>query len=522
MILSENDLCSVLRGKRVLLPVTNILSGEYPWHIASIANIIHNNEGSLTLLKYSESEYNVRKFDFRSRIKKNTNYDRKYFSVLSEKYATRIISPCQIELNKEQLYLVNQLKCLEDVKQINKELFYSVLSVWMSRELVTLQRRVLSTAEVKLMQSDVVNYFRSLVLVDDFLKDSQTDLIIVPNGRYPQQVGIKHAAEKNAIAYFHFERCNRGANRLFFQSFQTHDLPKINEFYSRSIAALTIEEKEDAENWAELWLLDQKQSASKNPFIQFADNQEKLPEKNSDLGLVPIFTSSIDERFSNLGINLNGWESQNHALSAIAKRIESLGYSAIVRIHPNTGWKSWRELIELITLLKEENLSFILPWEIISSYKLIEKAPFVVTWASTLALESTAQSIPTYNLGFSKHDKLIDVEIISGNMLSDWKPKLDKKPSKVKSLLAIYITRNYGLKLEGEHWVYDLKPKKRLIHTIIFQVTLVLQNTIDLVKTLYFPLNQRPYDSFFLIRRILGVKLTHGFMIRLMKTMMKA
>jgi hypothetical protein len=520
VILNENDLCNILRGKRVLLPVDNILSGEYPWHIASISNIIHQNGGSLTLLKYDNLERKIRKFDFRSRNKRNTRLDTKYFSTLSEKYATRIIMPGRIDLNKEQLDLIKQLKHLEDIKQINAELFYSVLSIWMSRELITLQKRDLSITEVKLMQNDVVNYFRAVVLVDDFVKENQTDLIIVPNGRYPHQVGIKHSAENNAIQYFHFERSYRGTNHLFFQSFQTHDLPKMSEFYLRSVDALTIEEREVAENWAELWLFDQERLAIRNPFIQFANSKEKLVDTNGDVGLVPIYTSSIDERFSNLGINLNGWESQNQAISAISKRIKSLGYSTIVRIHPNAGWKSWRELIELITLLKEENLSFILPWDTISSYKLMEKASFVVTWGSTLALESTARSITTYNLGFSKYDKLIDVEIISGEMLSAWKPNLNKKPSKVKSLLAIYITRNYGLKLEGQDWVYDLESKKSSIHTRIFQVRITLQSILDLLKTLYNPLNQRPYDCYFLLKRTLGVKLTHGIMAHLIKSMM--
>jgi hypothetical protein len=496
------------------------MSGEYPWHIASISKIIHQTGGSLTLLKYDNLEYKIRKFDFRTRTPKNEKSEKKYFKSLSEKYATRIIMPGQIDLNKEQLDLIKQLKHLEDIKQINVELFYSILSIWMSRELVTLQRRDLSTEEVKLMQNDILNYFRVVTLVDDSIKHNQTDLIIVPNGRYPDQVGIKHAAEKNAIEYFHFERCYRGKNHLFFQSFQTHDLTKMSEFYSRSLNTLTIQESEDAEKWAELWLFDQERSAMKNPFIQFANNIEKPVDITGEVGLVPIYTSSIDERFSNLGINLNGWESQNQAISAISKRIQSLGYSTIVRIHPNAGWKSWRELIELIALLQEENLNFILPWETISSYKLMGNAPFVVTWGSTLALESTARSIPTYNLGLSKYDKLIDVEIISGDMLSVWKPDLNKQPSKVKSLLAIYITRNHGLKLEGQSWVYDLESKKKQIYAINLRVRLTLQNIVDLIKTLNCPVNQRPYDFYFLLRRILGVKLTHSFMNYIIKTMM--
>lgn len=43
----------------MFLPINKFLSGEYPNHIANLANVIHQSKGTLMLLDYNSPEYEI-------------------------------------------------------------------------------------------------------------------------------------------------------------------------------------------------------------------------------------------------------------------------------------------------------------------------------------------------------------------------------------------------------------------------------------------------------------------------------
>ena len=511
MNITHQDLISMLSNKRVLLPVNRFLSGEYPYHIASIAAVLQQNNGTLVLLDYKTPDFEIGACgSLRNVARENTIYSEMFYEELAKRYSSKVVSVNLAILEDKELIDLSKIDSLLAVKAINEELYHSIQSIWMSRNLITLRDRRLSRAEIKLLQSDVRRYLSTYQTMESYLKENTTDLVVVPNGRNPDQVAIKHSAINFHTDYVHFERCFRRAGKLFFQPFQTQDTKEMNKYFLKLLDSYSAEEIEKAKRWAKNWLAEQELSVTVNPFITFVNRDLEQEEESRGKGLVPLFTSSIDERFSNLGIDLNNWESQTQALVCMSKRIKSLGYSTITRIHPNTGWKSWRELIELVSVLKQENLSYILPWESVSSYVLLKDAPFVVTWGSTLALESTAQGIPTFNLGFSRFDELIDLELVSGEKVRNWVPNLAIKPSQEKSLLAIYVSRNFGLKLEGQDWVYSMISKIQIDQRISLKVKNFIKPYIDFLKALIFPLSRRPYDTYFILKRVFGKRIADG------------
>jgi len=509
MNITQKDLTAMVKNKRVFLPINKFLSGEYPYHIANLANVIHQSKGTLVLLDYNSPEYEIGIFGRLRAVARNNEIDSTlFYGELVRNYPSTVVTRSMAFLEGEELNEWSNISNFRDIKEINEELFHSIRSIWMSRNLITLKDRDLTGAEIGLLQSDVKIYFRTLRTIEGFLKENPVDLVAVPNGRNPDQVAIKHAAINFQTSYVHFERCFRGAGRLFFQSFQTQDTKKMNKYFAELLESYNAKELHKAKEWSKSWLLKQSGSISANPFITFISKGSERKYAIKSKGLVPIFTSSIDERFSNLGIDLNKWESQTQALVSVSKRITSLGYSTITRIHPNTGWKSWRELIELVSALRNANLRYILPWENVSSYDLLESAPLVVTWGSTLALESTARGIPTFNLGFSRFDELIDIELVSGGNISNWSPDLTIKPSQEKSLLAIYVSRNYGLKLEGQDWVDLMIPKIKINQEKSLRVKSVVMPYVNFWRALFFPLNRRPYDTYFIFKRVFGKRVS--------------
>lgn len=515
MIINEYDLALALKNKQVLLPIGFKLSGEYPYHIASIANAVKQNNGSLAIFDYEASKRENRVLGFiRPSAKISREYKSRYYSQLSNRFGTCLSFAREVSLSKNIQNIIDEIENLEQVKKINDELYYSIKSIWMSRNLITLKDRKLSTSEVRLLKRDVESYFKTCEKINIALIELKVNLVIVLNGRTPEEVAIKHTAKRYNLEHFFFERGFRRKNRLFFQEFQTQDTKAMNNYFAKTMNSFSSSDLDIAEKWASDWLAEQENSILANPFIAFANKSAHLSNLPSGGDLVPVFTSSIDERFSNLGIDLNQWESQTQALVAISKRISSLGFATAVRIHPNTGWKSWRELIELVAALSKEKLAYFLPWENISSYELLERAPFIVTWGSTLALEGTARGVPTFNLGFSRFDDLIDLEIVSGLTIKDWFPNLGKKPNRKKSLLAIYVSRHFGLKLERQEWVSTLTLKEnRVLDNGVIR-NLFINPYVDFVKCLLFPLNRRPYDIYFILKRLLGKRVSDVIMLK--------
>ena len=159
MNITHQDLISMLSNKRVLLPVNRFLSGEYPYHIASIAAVLQQNNGTLVLLDYKTPDFEIGACgSLRNVARENTIYSEMFYEELAKRYSSTVVSVNLAILEDKELIDLSEIDSLLAVKAINEELFHSIQSIWMSRNLITLRDRKLSRAEIKLLQSDVRMY----------------------------------------------------------------------------------------------------------------------------------------------------------------------------------------------------------------------------------------------------------------------------------------------------------------------------------------------------------------------------
>ena len=104
-------------------------------------------------------------------------------------------------------------------------------------------------------------------------------------------------------------------------------------------------------------------------------------------------------------------------------------------------------MTSLFNFLRKNNVEIVLPWNSPSTYELLEISDVVITWGSTVSLESTARGIPTINLGRTSYDSIIDVALLSSSGSFKEIDLTAMKPDPNKSLIAAYLTRNWGFKL---------------------------------------------------------------------------
>ena len=502
--MAESLKWSQFADSKVILFVWNLYQNEYPNHLANIAKYMRETGARLHIVSST-----FRTQPYRSQFEESV-----YLKRLNEMYDARTscIVPAWDQVHHEK---ANQnFSRLEETKKINEELYYSILSSWLSRNKTTLTPRDIVKADRKLLMEEVEEYFFWLERAQMLIEEETYDAVIIMNGRHHSNVAVKQVATTKNLKLLYFESGMPKKSKIFLEPFQTQDIPKMNRMFDCLLKDKTKQELEFAKEWASAWCSRNREDRSVNPFIQNNKGDlNKFLEKNSNNSkVIPIFSSSLDERISNLGIPLNGWQSQNQAILEIAQKLREFDYFPIVRIHPNTGWKSWAELLEILKILKTGNVSYVLPWEEVSSYALVDEAPFVITWGSTIALEASACGVPSVNLGRSSFDQLFDVMLINPSILDGWNPKQIDSPNKDKSLLAIYIVNNYGISSEEIPWVENLRKDYKAVKSKARKTQILASNTFSVFRGV---INSRPYDIFFVLKRLTGQSIAQYCMFKI-------
>lgn len=235
--------------------------------------------------------------------------------------------------------------------------------------------------------------------------------------------------------------------RFHLEAFQVQELLNLQDAWILDRAEFSSQQRSEAINWSQKWLLDQCSSKTKNKFLT-SGKISSFPDRKTQSKTAVIFTSSLEEDIYNLGEDTNGWESQEQAVIASAKLLKKDSHSVIVRIHPNAANKSWVDLMSLIKNLEMEEIKYILPWDPVSSYQLIEEASIVGTWVSRIGIEAAARGVPTFAMGVSPYSKAAGILCVNPLNLEKILEMQEKKFAQEEILLTIYQMHNFGIKID--------------------------------------------------------------------------
>lgn len=506
--LKDYDYISDLKHKKILIIVSNTNVFAYSSVLIDILNIIKLSKGNAKLVWYEDIEY------------KFLNSINRYFNSISElnqksyEYCKNLkdlyddILKIEKYKNLDYSKLSRSYKALtpDSIKITNAELWRSIHSDWFGKNLKTLNFNVQGRKEQKRFKFDVKRFILGFNLVKHYIQDF--DILILPNGKYPHQVGMKQAALKYDKQVFFYEKDN---NRTFLQTFQTQDFENLSKALKVWIDSASEEDKQSWINWAEIWLENQKTDLNQNIFLLNQEREShraakfrKLLLKNK-LKTVPIFTSSLDEKVSNLPKDLNGWDSQIEAITHCAEIIKSQGFFPHIRLHPNLELKSVREMIEIFNWLEIKNLSYQLPWDGPSTYWHLENSTSVVTWGATVALEALATGVPTINLGPSRYKYASGIITADKKSINHINFENIILPDRRKALLAIYACRNYGLQNGSFRDIKDINLNG--INNSKHQAKMFV-NRLELLKLFIFsPLNLSSRDFIRILSIFFGQEL---------------
>ena len=451
-ILTTKELSTELTNKKITLFVPSITNIFYFRYLIRVIDLACQNSSKIVLIdcnwqtKYMAHSYRV--FSSSSKTREEVFY------TLIKKY------PNSLEIVKIAEDEISSAVEISEIAKITEEL--SIKSILMSMNIDV------NAKENKYVE-DITNYMKiqfrkNYQLSCDLIPGS--DLVMFLNGRWPEQAAVRAFCEGVGVKFLSLEHGKPNGKKFHLQNFQTQEYAKMRLYFESLLGMMSNKDKQASLDWGVEWLAKQSADAESNPHLiskSFVKNGFETDKK-----VISIFNSSFDERFSNLGIELNEWQNQEEAITTVACEFRKKGFLPIVRIHPNTINKGWREICTLVDALEKFDIAIVLPWNEPSTYELIDMSDLVVTWGSTVAIESTARGVPTLNLGRTSYDTILDVVLISkSNFKNIVESKFDL-PSPEKSLVAAYLTRNWGFDLEDFKLESDLIKLDSIIKKVDF------------------------------------------------------
>lgn len=434
-LLIKSDIENQFRNTKSIFFIGEWNNPEYYRYLCEIAWIANSVSGEIHIVRYNTP----RDIAIQS-------FQTIFLQTLSEIFPTIILTN-----RPAKLYSANKsnrdigIKTLEQAFQHNASLGHSIVSTLMS-SLISIPKpkskrlsKVISRYSRDFIQSETVCNFMISELKPDFL--------IIPNGRFPDQAGLRATAEKNRTPFLIFERGTRGNGRFHLQPHQSQDFNSVRRYYWDYFNSNRIESAistDDSKHFLDL----QKNDSRFNPFAKRWAQSLSDSGSQEEMSLCVFFTSSTDERYSNLGIDMNGWNSQEEAIIQTYAALKRSSFDFLVRIHPNAGWKTWTELRRMISVLRKNRIGYVLPWEVPGTYELLQKVSLAATWGSTVCIEATALGIPTINLGRTPYDNVIDVLVISPDNIDTINFNEVPKPVASKSIRYFNARLQYGFQVE--------------------------------------------------------------------------
>jgi hypothetical protein len=300
----------------------------------------------------------------------------------------------------EVICQINSIDSIADLDDLAENMGQSVMSA-----LVTDVARALNCLPSnwrRLAARGVRSFVDSYNALSEF-EARRINAICVPNGRHPHQAGFASKARSLGLQVYYYEHGGERLKTFHFAKWRPIDRISLQESAQSKISG-NAELAQKGRDYLALREID----PVANPFAsEFSSNSSLGPSTTTDM----VFFTSSDDEFVGCG---NEWPVPTWAdqWGAINKLVSSIapGATMLVRVHPNTLNKTWRELIWVETQALSSGAHVIPSYSGTSTYWLIRNAKIVLTWGSTVALEAAALGIRSAVLAPTFFDEVGAVE----------------------------------------------------------------------------------------------------------------
>jgi len=317
---------------------------------------------------------------------------------------------------KLQAFSDDAFKSIENLKSL-EYLGSNAIGISAASSLISLTRNpnILPSKEMSLCLSIIQSYIIAYHLIEHVLKGESYNALITFNGRFASSKGAIEAAQKANLQVFYHER-GSSIHKFSLTRFSPHDRISIQKEIVNKWQA--IKEFSCGREVASSFFKARRNGAEQAWFSFSSGQDRSLSQialtnayKKSRSGKVVVFFTSSDEEYAAVGDTYSmkdyQWKTQQEALLVLVQTANELGHSVIVRVHPNlencipSEKDSWNHL----DFLDEPSDITIIPSHINAcSYELLDSANLVVSYGSTMGIESVFWNKPSLLMGDSTYD----------------------------------------------------------------------------------------------------------------------
>lgn len=278
-----------------------------------------------------------------------------------------------------------------------------------------------------------------------YIKEKEIDLVYFFNGRFSDNRPIYRACQNLKVDFFSYEMGSNLYSYVLFKNSWVHDIENfhnnVNEICHNNLSNTLV-----AKNWFK------ERRNGRQGRVSFVTRQIKgyLPKNfdNKKRNIV-IYNSSIDEYASIIGFKNNLYKDEIDAYKSILEFFkDEKDFKFYLRVHPNLSELN-NSQIKKLKEIKYNNLEIIWPESLVDSYELLFNCEKVLTFGSTIGVESCFWEKPVILLGRAFYEKLGCVYIPQNNedLMDLIKNKLEPK-KKIGALKYAYylIYRNISYK----------------------------------------------------------------------------
>lgn len=280
---------------------------------------------------------------------------------------------------------------------------------------------------------------------EEILKMVKPDEVVIFNGRFLEIKALMRICEREKINYYTHER--GGTNSLY--SYRKNTTPHALESLVREIEIDWAREDELKFEKGELFFT-QRRNGVIQSWVSFIEDQRKdvLPS-NFDKNKINIgiFNSSMDEYESIPDFTNLIYKDDNDAIEKLCESFkDDSQYHFYLRNHPNLkGLDNYQtKSIEAIGC-KFKNITIIPAEDVVDTYALIDAVDKVVTFNSTIGVESLYWGTPSILLGRAVYEKIEGIIVPNDHTdaVNILKQNL-AKPTKEGAIKYGYWCLNFG------------------------------------------------------------------------------
>lgn len=232
------------------------------------------------------------------------------------------------------------------------------------------------------------------------------DVVVIFNGRFLEIKPLMRLCEKMGIDYYTHER--GGVNSLY--SYRKNTTPHTLKSLIEEIDTYWEKDDELKVEKGALFFKERRNGVIQS-WLSFTDQQSKnaLPENFDHTKInIGIFNSSMDEYETIPDFTNPIYNDDNDAIEKLCDSFkENLAYHFYLRVHPNLKGLDNYQIKAIKTITgKFNNLTVIAAEDAVDTYALIDAVDKVVTFSSTIGVESLYWGTPSILLGRAIYERI--------------------------------------------------------------------------------------------------------------------